>query len=269
MITRFKDIFQYLSIFILFFIIMISCDTENGEISVESRPPDMHNSMIALDWAGTYQGVVPCADCEGIETKITLSEELSYQIERVYLGRSNQVFKNKGMFSWSDDGSRIQLHNLASDSPGAYQVGENRLFQLDMAGNKISGILADRYILTKVIDNLSGLQWELIELEGTKLALNSEALNRPVLQFQSDENRISGNGSCNRFNGKYDIKSDNRISFSEIASTKMACDQMAVENKFFEILERAEYYTLNHDTLSLNQIGSANRARFLLLDESL
>ena len=26
------------------------------------------NSMTALDWAGTYKGTVPCADCEGIET---------------------------------------------------------------------------------------------------------------------------------------------------------------------------------------------------------
>tara|TARA_R100001143_G_scaffold63604_1_gene73779 strand:- start:39474 stop:40160 length:687 start_codon:yes stop_codon:yes gene_type:complete len=228
----------------------------------------MHNSMISLDWAGTYHGVVPCADCEGVETKISLSDDQSYQIERIYLGRSDQVFLNEGTFTWSDDGSRIELNNVdPSHAPGTYQVGENRLFQLDMNGNRIDGDLAERYVLTKVFDNLSGLNWKLIELEGGRIHKNSETLRTPILQFISDGNRISGNGGCNQFNGNYEIKSDNGISFDDIASTKMACDQMEIENKFFNALEEANTYTLTHDTLSLNQSDQIHIARFLLQDE--
>ena len=27
---------------------------------------DDHNSQNSLDWSGTYKGIIPCADCEGI-----------------------------------------------------------------------------------------------------------------------------------------------------------------------------------------------------------
>ena len=27
--------------------------------------PDLHSSQNALDWAGVYEGVLPCADCPG------------------------------------------------------------------------------------------------------------------------------------------------------------------------------------------------------------
>lgn len=265
---RFFNKFQLIILFIAFSPLMSSCDSSNDKYSSEMIRPDMHNSMISLDWAGTYHGVVPCADCEGIDTKITLTEDFTYQIERNYIGRSDQIFRSGGTFSWSEDGSRIQLNDLnPSHAPGVFQVGENRLFQLDMEGNRIRGDLAQHYILTKVINNLSGLQWELLELEGTRISLNNELYRTPRLHFLSDENRIEGNGGCNRFNGRYMIMSDNRISISEIASTKMACEQMDIENKFFGALERADYYTLNHDTLSFNQSDRIYLARLLLLNE--
>jgi uncharacterized lipoprotein NlpE involved in copper resistance len=35
------------------------------------------------------------------------------------------------------------------DSPNRYLVGENTLTQLDMEGNKITGNMADQYVLKK------------------------------------------------------------------------------------------------------------------------
>lgn len=267
MIRRFIYNFRYFSFFILFIALLNGCEP-NDETTSETVPPDMHNSMIAVDWVGTYHGVVPCADCEGVDTKITLTGELNYQAERIYLGKSDQIFKSEGSFNWSEDGSRIQLNDLnPSHAPGAYQVGENRLFQLDMDGNRIEGNLADQYVLTKVIDNLNGLQWRLMDLGSTSVTLNNGALRSPYLHFLNDENKVSGHGGCNRFNGRYMIKSENRISFTDIASTKMACDQMETENKFFNALERADNYTLNHDTLSIYRDDQINLVRFLLFDE--
>lgn len=34
-----------------------------------SNPDPAHNSQNALDWDGEYEGVLPCADCEGIKNK--------------------------------------------------------------------------------------------------------------------------------------------------------------------------------------------------------
>src|SRR5690606_18798136 len=47
------------------------------------------NSRNSLDWAGTYRGVLPCADCEGIETVITLAEDGSFREHTRYLGRQD------------------------------------------------------------------------------------------------------------------------------------------------------------------------------------
>jgi copper homeostasis protein (lipoprotein) len=65
----------------------------------------MHTSRIALDWAGTYAGVLPCADCEGIKPIITLHEDLTYEMETQHLGRDEQVFRRSGSFVWDDAGA--------------------------------------------------------------------------------------------------------------------------------------------------------------------
>jgi uncharacterized lipoprotein NlpE involved in copper resistance len=110
---------------------------------------DMHSSRTSLDWNGTYKGVVPCADCEGIETEISLSLDMTYTIRTRYLGKGDQkVFEEKGKFSWNEGGSIITLLGI-QNGPTKYQVGENHLTQLDLKGNKIVGALAKKYILTK------------------------------------------------------------------------------------------------------------------------
>ena len=116
---------------------------------VSTVPPDMHTSQIALDYYGTYKGVVPCADCEGIETIILLKENEKYEVAIKYLGKSDAVYKESGHFSWGDDGRIITLEGLENRA-SQYQVGENKLFQLDLEGNRIKGNLAQKYILEKV-----------------------------------------------------------------------------------------------------------------------
>ncbi|QNK61181.1 copper resistance protein NlpE N-terminal domain-containing protein [Pedobacter sp. PAMC26386] len=114
-----------------------------------SKMVDEHNSMNSLDWEGTYKGVVPCADCEGIETTIVLGNELTYSLKTKYLGKSDaKVFEEKGKFSWNKDGQVITLDGI-KDAPNKYFVGENTITQLDMEGKNITGDLAAHYILKK------------------------------------------------------------------------------------------------------------------------
>jgi uncharacterized lipoprotein NlpE involved in copper resistance len=109
--------------------------------------PDMHNSEISLDWQGTYKGILPCASCEGIETEITLNNDLTFLIKTNYLGKGRQEsFEQKGSFDWDESGSIIILQDLKS-KPNQYKVGENTLTQLDLEGNRITGELADKYVL--------------------------------------------------------------------------------------------------------------------------
>lgn len=110
---------------------------------------DAHNSQTALDWQGTYKGIMPCADCEGIETELILTKDLTFVIQTKYLGKGEaKVFEEKGNFIWDKTGGSISLLGLKG-RPSQYKVGENKLIQLDMQGNSITGQLAEKYVLIK------------------------------------------------------------------------------------------------------------------------
>ena len=107
------------------------------------------NSATSLDWNGTYKGTVPCASCEGIETTLTLNSDQTYKLTTNYLGLNDALEQeDTGVFTWDESGSIITLERV-SNGPNQYKVGENRIWQLDMKGNRITGDLADHYILTK------------------------------------------------------------------------------------------------------------------------
>jgi uncharacterized lipoprotein NlpE involved in copper resistance len=103
-----------------------------------------HNSRNSLDWKGSYKGIVPCADCEGIETTLTLSDS-TYVLETLYLGKGNKVYTDKGSFFWDGNGSVITLYDVNLK----YLVGENYLRQLNLEGNIIESEHAEMYLLSK------------------------------------------------------------------------------------------------------------------------
>jgi len=124
----------------------ISCNQQKT-VSEETQVTEtLHNSQNSLDWAGTYAGVIPCANCEGINVRLTLDSYGTYTLTMQYIGKGEDVFSTSGDFAWNDAGSQITLD---SDSTQRYKVGEGMLFMLDMDGNIITGDLADMYILTK------------------------------------------------------------------------------------------------------------------------
>src|SRR5690606_17472960 len=136
---------------------------------LENQIPDSHTSENALDWEGHYQGVLPCADCEGIKTTINLNNDLTYTIKDEYLGKKEGVFESRGTFEWSDDGQKIMLSDTDRYT---YFVGENRLVQLDKSGNKITGDLANFYILNKIDEpeiTFINTKWKLVKIMGKEI----------------------------------------------------------------------------------------------------
>lgn len=107
-----------------------------------------HNSQNALDWSGTYQGVVPCADCPGIETTIVINPDETFSYSGEYLER-DLIVEDNGKFMWHDNGSSIHL--VGKDVNLKLKVGENQLMMLDQEGNIIQSELKDHYTLTKKI----------------------------------------------------------------------------------------------------------------------
>ncbi|NAW63598.1 copper resistance protein NlpE [Photobacterium halotolerans] len=107
-----------------------------------------HNARNSLDWNGTYVGTIPCADCEGIETVLVLDRQGTFELTETYLGKDGEQFSDRGKFSWNDAGNTITLTNDSGEGIQFF-VGENQLFRLDRQGQRITGSLAEMYVLTK------------------------------------------------------------------------------------------------------------------------
>ncbi|KIA98649.1 hypothetical protein OA93_09155 [Flavobacterium sp. KMS] len=137
-------------------LIMASCKDKNAEKQETITPDtevthDEHNSENSLDWSGTYKGVIPCADCEGIEQEITINEDKTFTLKETYLGKTkDNKFTETGTFTWDKDGSIITTITNDKSRTTSYIVGERTLTQLDMDNKEITGPLAKNYILNQV-----------------------------------------------------------------------------------------------------------------------
>jgi len=225
--------------------------------TAESSDP-AHNSRNALDWAGTYKGVLPCADCEGIETIVTLKADGTYSKSSRYLGSDLKPLSQQGTFQWDSAGGSI---SLSGDNPARYRVGENRLISLALDGSPITGALADHYVLTKMTDGITEKHWKLVELRGQPVAGLAQ---EPYLTLQTQDSRVTGFSGCNNFTGSYTLdEAASRISFGQLASTRKFCSTgMDVEKAFSEVLGQVDNYSLNGDHLTLNRARMAPLARF-------
>ena len=229
--------------------------------------PDAHNSRISLDWNGIYQGIIPCADCEGIKTKLLLFEDGTYERTKVYLGRSEEQFFEQGTFSWNDANSKITL-NFENKDTQQYQVGENVLFHLDQEGRRITGDLANNYQLVKNKTDraLENKTWVLVELLGQP-AKPQENKNAMSLMFMSDKGLLTGSDGCNRFNSECKLLNGNRFKAGPFATTLMACENMDNAREYLQVLEKSDTYILTDSTLSITKARMAVMAKFKLKED--
>ena len=192
--------------FVSFF--LFACNSNQPQVATGD------NSQTSLDWNGTYTGITPCADCEGIETSVTLNKDSTYQVSNTYKGKSAEAVIKTGTFTFNQDGNSITLGNI-TDGPSKYAVGENQLTQLDMEGNKITGDLADKYVLKKGAalaqrDALANTEWELVELMGKRVEQIVPSPKTLGLKFYNYV-RVSGFVGCNSVGGTYEVKEGNSI----------------------------------------------------------
>lgn len=250
----------FISTLVLFGLGIIACSTQS-EVSNEKKITTGDNTMTSVDWDGTYFGILPCADCEGIGTLLKLNSDLSYELKIKYLGKDDNLFESRGSFGWNEHGNKITLSGSDGGSKHFF-VGENFIRQLDVDGNQITGNLAEKYVLRKSLPEIINKYWKLMELRGKKVQHNQKNNREPHMVLKTDGNKVHGSGGCNTFNGSYDLMEGNRITFSKLATTLMACENMETEQEFFKVLEMADNYFISADTLVLNKAKMAPLARF-------
>lgn len=138
-------------LFVFFAVFFLTCKTPTGSSQAETKTSG-DNSRNSLDWPGDYRGILPCADCSGIETDISINTGLRFKKKIKYLGKSDSVYESSGTFTWDRDGRSIILEPSGKTEQERWLVGENQLIKLDINGNRITGDLAqiaDNYYLKR------------------------------------------------------------------------------------------------------------------------
>lgn len=130
---------------------MISCGKQKPPQKLNRTPQaEVIDSQNPLDWPGTYKGVIPCADCEGIEQEITLHDNNTFTLKYTYLGKQkDNKFEETGILIWDKAGNIITAETKDQSFTVSYLIDENTLIQLDKEKREITGALAENYKLRK------------------------------------------------------------------------------------------------------------------------
>ena len=110
---------------------------------------------------------------------------------------------------------------------------------------------------------LAGSAWTLISFEidtGVIPAVSNAPATLTFSTADEQANRISGSGGCNRYTGSYTL-TDNRLRIGQLASTRMMCDtvRMEQEDRFFLALSTAECCELSQGELLIEYAGGMLR----------
>lgn len=134
--------------------------------------------------------------------------------------------------------------------------------------DSITNAGGDHYILTKGGNEITNRYWRLVQLNDKPVARYERQGNEPHLILLAPDSTAIGNASCNSFRGTYEMKASNRISFSPLAATKMACmESMEVEDQFLKTLSEVRGYEVASDSLFLLNEAGARTAGFTLTNQ--
>ena len=95
--------------------------------------------------------------------------------------------------------------------------------------------------------------WVLMSMNGQPAVNDS----RTTIEFRPslpDQGRISGRAQCNNYFGGYRV-ADNKLSFSSIGATRMACPMnlMDKEKQYIEAFPKVDYISIKGDEMILSQ----------------
>ncbi len=111
--------------------------------------------------------------------------------------------------------------------------------------------------------SIENTKWVITKLEGKDMSDMKNNDNDIHFILNPDGNRVSGFAGCNTFMGTYKLEAGNRIKFSQMGITRMACPDIKInETAILSVFETADNFTISDGKLSLNKAKMAPLAEF-------
>jgi heat shock protein HslJ/uncharacterized membrane protein len=123
---------------LLFIAVLAACSPQKEKKIME---PITINKVM-----GVYTGVTPCADCEGIYTRLEFIDSVTYIKSSTYLGKSNHPFFEMG--DWQIQNDSVVALSAHGKTQRYLHEGRN-IVLLNQEGKRIQGPLANYYKLSK------------------------------------------------------------------------------------------------------------------------
>ena len=101
---------------------------------------------------------------------------------------------------------------------------------------------------TKNVDETKGkyalaeTKWKLVELNGKPVKNTSD--KEYFINLDSKSGKFAAFAGCNKLNGSFVMTDATKLSFTNVMSTKMACPNSDVENKFTKALSKVDNYMI-------------------------
>ncbi|WP_162427038.1 copper resistance protein NlpE N-terminal domain-containing protein [Pontibacter pudoricolor] len=135
-------------LFLVLAAIVSGCTT--SELSTEAVDVEVGESRLPRSVVGVWRGVIPCADCPGINYNLSLNEDNTFEETMVYQERDVEPYTRTG--TWQIANGILQLHGNDSTSTQFDLSIGGELHMLDQKGKRITTNLADKYRLRKDTD---------------------------------------------------------------------------------------------------------------------
>lgn len=100
-------------------------------------------------YVGVYEGTLPCADCPGIKTVLTINADSTYRLTSEYLEKEDGFFEQQATYSLIHNGEVIEFFTPSTGEKFYYRILDGALAVSDEKGTVNEGEHAADYILQK------------------------------------------------------------------------------------------------------------------------
>ncbi len=137
---------------------MAATDTTMQESFVKARIKNHqqstdHSAHVApidksLDFHGIFYGYLPCQDCNGIKSTLSLKQNNNYLLVTQPAKESSREFYEKGKYTWNEEKHTVVLTSRNAANIRQYLIkDEGTLILLNADGTQMKGEDEDSYTL--------------------------------------------------------------------------------------------------------------------------